>query len=281
MTDAIILENDRIRAEISPSHGGAVQQLFYKPANLPLFYDNRVADAPPQLIEHVPGGWFECFPNSGMPGTGREWAVPFSISASSAASVTLEGISPHAPVKIVKTFSLGDGPSAIAIDETISNLQDTELAVFWGQHVMLSAPFYAAETRIEVPATSYFDPREDPILRMRWPLMADGTDLSKVGPGTLGSKLFYLSDFSEGRYRVVSPQSKLAFEMRWDANQFPYCWMMENTSSGEANWWGNRNTLCLNPFTGLPQALKEGHGLLTIPPRASVTARFETAIIEL
>jgi galactose mutarotase-like enzyme len=275
----IILENDCLRAEVSPAHGAAVRRLVYKPANLPLFYESTLPAATSGRTEHVPGGWFECFPNDGTtPGRGREWSVPFTVTSAGAAGVTLEGRSPHAPLTIAKTYALPAGANVLSLSETVTNPSDSELAVFWGQHIMLGAPFYGADTYIETSAASYFDPREEPILRLRWPLLNDGTDLSKVGPGTLGAKLFYLSDFAEGRYRVVSPRQKLAFEMKWDALQFPYCWLMENTSSGQANWWGNRDSLCLNPFTGLPQALREGHGLLTIPARGSVTARFEVTV---
>lgn len=168
------------------------------------------------------------------------------------------------PLKLTNIVSARDG--VLRLDETVENLGLNAVDVLWRQQLTLPGIFVCTGCRIDASAASYFDPREEPILRLRWPMQVDGEDLSRINFS--GEKVYYLSDFSEGRCRVEQTELKIAVELCWDMTSFPYCWFNQR-----------RDALCLSPCTGLPKALEEGHGLLSIPAGGRETAWFEVRVI--
>lgn len=249
----VVLENETLKAGIDATRGACLRELHYKPAGANLVV---IACA---------------FDTSGIHAQFQN--LPFEAIAErrdeTGCSLALQAAFEN--MKLVRAFSLEHGESCLCLDETLENLDTHEREMLWGWGVALGSALIDSDTRIDAPAVSYFDPREEPILRMRWPRLADGTDLATTRC-TSGGKVrrVYLTDFNEGRCAVVSPARKLRVELRWDAAVFPYCWIEEHADA-----------ITLAPFSGMPNAIEEGHGLVAIPAGSSLTARFEVRTTEL
>jgi len=304
--EAVILENELVRAVINIGRGTHIPELVYKPKDLdvifkhprphkhhasyiPSAYDERPYN------DHHAGGWFECFPNGGPPQDlegarigfhGEVWGQPFRIDgieeSPECCAVTVTGFTQRTPFRLTKTFSLRRADSALQIDEKVSNLGEQDLRVLWGQHPTLGGPFVDEACYVEAAASGYFADNEDPPLRRKWPAEANGRDLARIHPKTARlSRLVYLTDFSAGRVRLVSPNWKLAFEVAFDAEKFPYVWFFENAGILGAPWYGRAQMVALEPFTGMAGSLKEGHGLMKIPAGQTVAVTFAGRFVEL
>jgi galactose mutarotase-like enzyme len=305
-SEIVALENEFLRVVINVGRGAMIPELQYKPLDLDVLFKNpnglrplgtfQLSDYDQKpLFDHHPGGWYECFPSGSAPVEqegakigfhGEVWGLPFELNAThedeQSCSATMTGYTIRTPWKLTKTFTLKKNDPTLYIEETATNLGTVDLTVMWGQHPIFGAPFVDEKTYIEVPATSYFDDRDDPRLRMRWPKTPDGIDLTKVGaPGSGTGKMVFITDFEQGKYRVVSPTWKLAFELSWDATQFPYCWLYENCNERKSPWWGRAYVLALEPFTGLPKAIEEGHGVIHIAAGKSETVKFAAKLVDL
>src|SRR5262249_27208170 len=152
-----------------------------------------------------------------------------------------------------------------------SNLSHKDLNVMWGQHPFYGPPFIDAGCRIEIPATGYFDTADEPLLRRRWPNTEKGIDLRNVGTEDFPKgKMLFATDFDRGTYRIVNPTVKLAVEFNWEIEKFPYCWIYENAIPA-LKTTGRNYGLAMEPFTGLPKALEEGHGVLPVKALSSET----------
>ena len=301
--EIVILENEFLRVVVNVGRGAMIPEFLYKPADLDVLYKNpnglrehrsfTPSSYETPLTDHHPGGWYECFPSGSAPVKqkgaqlgfhGEIWGLPFELNSvgedANYASATMTALTVRTPWKLTKTFSLKKNDPTLYLEETATNLGEQDLDVHWGQHPMFGAPFLDEHCRIEVEATGFFDAKETPMARLRWPHGRDGMDLSKVhGPKSRTGKMIYITDFGAGKYRLISPTWKLAFEMCWDAERFPYCWLYENAGELDAPWWGRAYTLALEPFSGLPRAIEEGHGLIPILAGQSETVRFEARIV--
>src|SRR6185295_6828209 len=114
---------------------------------------------------------------------------------------------------------------------------------------------------------SYFDSRDEPVLRLRWPMLANGTNLAATRSAGAESRRIFLTDFNEGRCAVVNTSRKLRMELRWDAALFPNCWIEEQAGQ-----------LSVGPFSGLPSAVEDGHGLVSISASQPMKTRFEVRV---
>lgn len=303
-SEIVILENELLRVAVNVGRGAMVPEFLYKPADLDVLFKNSCGLRPMgtfsvssydvnPLMDHHPGGWYECFPSGSAPVKhrgaaigfhGEIWGLPFELNSvredNEGCSATMTAVTVRTPWKLVKTFSLKTNDPTLYLEETATNLGQVDLDVLWGQHPMFGAPFLDEHCRIEIPAATFLSPSDNPKVPHRWPTGEDGIDLSSVrGPQSRQGKMVYVTDLSEGRYRIVSPRWKLAFEMCWDKARFPYCWLYENACEPGAPWFGRTYTLALEPFTGLPKALEEGQGVISIPAGKSETVRFEARIV--
>ncbi|MBI3831553.1 MAG: DUF4432 family protein [Planctomycetes bacterium] len=303
--EAVILENELVRVLINVGRGTHIPEFTYKPKDLdvlfkhprphkhhasyiPTAYDER------PYYDHHAGGWFECFPNGGPPQDlegarigfhGEVWGQPFRIDAveenPERCALTVTGFTQRTPFQLTKTFSLRANDAALRIDEQVTNLGEQDLKVLWGQHPTLGGPLLDEGSFLECSATSYFLGEEDPPVRRKWPAQDNGRDLSRtLTKEARTSRFYYLTDFAEGKARLVSPKWKLAFEIEFDAARFPYLWFFENAGALGAPWFGRAHMAALEPFSGMSSALKEGHGLIKIPAGKSVEATFTGRFVE-
>lgn len=303
-SEIVVLENELLRVVVNVGRGSMIHEFLYKPADLDVLFKNPTGLRPlgtfavssydvAPLVDHHPGGWYECFPSGSAPVKchgaslgfhGEIWGLPFELNAvhedDKSCCATMTAFTHRTPWKLVKTFSLRKNDPTLYLEETATNLGQVDLEVHWGQHPMFGAPFLDQRCVIEIPAATYLDTRDNPLVSRRWPKTPHGIDLSKVrAPKSHAGKMVFVTDLKKGKYRLVSPTWKLAFEMLWDKNRFPYCWLYENAGELTAPWFGRAYTLALEPFTGLPKALEEGKGVIPVAAGKSETVRLEARIV--
>jgi len=236
----ICLENELLRVGVDLDRGAALSELLYKPANVNVLTPSGAPDG------------FDAFHFEAGP----------ELRDADGCSRVCTAV--EQPPRWTKRFALRAKSPTLVIEETLTNTNNEECAVLMCARVAFGAPLAGVDCRIDAPVVSYFDPREEPILRMRWPKLADGTDLSNSRAAGTETRKFYLTDFSEGLCRLVNAARKLSVEVHWDAAQLPYCWIEER-----------ENEISVAPASGLPSAAEDGHGLIAIPAGASATMRTE------
>jgi galactose mutarotase-like enzyme len=301
--EIVILENELLRVVINVGRGAMIPEFTYKPRDLDIMFKNPGGMRPhdtftpssyetPPLRDYHPGGWYECFPSGSAPVTqegahigfhGEIWGMPFELNSTveeeNLCSATMTAYTLRTPWKLTKTFMLKKNDPTLYLEETATNLGNLDLTVNWGQHPFYGAPFIDEHCRLEFPATGYFNHDDSPMVRLRWP--DRDKSLAKVGkPGSNTGKMLFVTDFEIGMYRIVSPTWNVALEMRWDAEKFPYCWVYENCNHTPA-WHGRAYGLAVEPFTGMPKAIEEGHGVMSIAAQKSETVRFTLAMLPL
>jgi len=305
-SDVLVLENEFLKVSVLAGRGATVYELQYKPLGLDVLFKSpagvgqipapiQTNNAEHAAVDHHPHGWFSCFPNgagatkingASLGFHGEAWGLPFALKSinetADSAEATLVANCVRTPFRIEKKFSLKKDVPTLVLEETVTNTSSVEFVALWGQHPTLGAPFIDEHCRIELDATGYFNHFDEPMMRLRWPMLADGTDLSVVrGAQTNSGKMVYVTDFTEAKVRVVSPTWKLAYELKWNADIFPYCWLWENAGQTSAPWWGRSHALALEPFTGLKDAIEEGHGVIRLAGGASETGKFEASLLPL
>lgn len=300
----VILENELLRVGVNVGRGSIIDELLYKPADIDLMYRH------PGRLHHtryIPssystapyrdagaGGWMECFPSGSFEVThegatigfhGEMWGLPFeySVLADGPDEVAVE-LTCHmlrTPFRLSKTLSLRSNDPTLHISERATNLSPQRLAVMWGHHPAVGAPFLAAGNIIEVPA-EWFLPDLEATESSRWPVGPDDVDYSVVrGPETRTDKMVFLHGLKEGRCRMTNPTLKLAFEMTWDASLFKWFWICEVAGQFGAPWFGRSYLCCLEPFTSMPRALETGQDVLSMPADGSVETQLTASVLSL
>ena len=246
-----ILENDQLRAEVS-SIGAQLQVLQFKPMRLDMIRpdDGQAPNGAGSLLQNAP---FE---------VRSELRDEKGSRATFAA--TAQGFD------LARTYSIPKNEACVSVEETLSASNESELNLLWGWRIALATPFIDSSCRIETPAVSYFDSRDQPILRLRWPTLANGTNLATARCAGAESRRLFLTDFNEGLCAIENASRKMRMELRWDPAPFPYCWIEEKAGQ-----------LSMGAFSGLPSAAEDGHGLITVSRTEPMKTRFEVRVAQL
>lgn len=239
----LVLENELLRAEVCAGYRGYVSDLRLKSSgkNVLEKFDAETDSA----------WYFQVRTGIESLSTGRCGQAVRIVEA-------------EQPLRCTTEYSLDSKQALMRMEMTILNTGAAECNALWGNHLIVDPNFTGKDFRIETPATSYFDMRDDPILRQRWPMSVEGEDLRTMD---WQSRRYVLTDFNEGICRLTGLASGMTFEYRWDAAKFPYCMMRRSMG------------MLMNASTGLPTALEEGHGLVTIAPGGSETAWVEIRLV--
>ena len=302
--EVVILENELLRVVINVGRGAAIPEFQYKPADLDVMYktfggmrhhsDFTLSDYNVRpLFDYHPEGWFECFPSgsAGVKQAGAEigfhgevWGLPFEIGAvqedAGQCAVTLTAFTMRSPWKLVKTFALRQNDPTLYLEETATNLATQELGVMWGQHPLFGAPFVDGKCYIELPGNTVVQDWTNLASGGKWPVDDLGVDRSKVcAQESHSSKMLFITDLRQGQYRLCSPTWKLAFELQWNKDDFPWCWYYENAGVEDYPGWGKGYGVALEPFTGLPKAIERDQGVIKIAGGQSKTVNFEARVV--
>lgn len=297
--ETVVLENELLRIMVNLSRGAMVTEFLHKPSDLDVLYKIPSGIRPygsytpcstdvSPFSENHPEGWFECFPSGSIAVKqdgasigfhGEIWGQPFELEAVSESagecSIRISALTLRTPWKLTKTLSLKRNDPALFVEETALNLGADTRTIMWGQHPVFGAPFLDGRCVIQTDAKVLL-PQFDKKEAMRWPIGPEKRDFSKVAAPSSGQgKMIYLTEFKTGRYRIVSPSWKLAFELNWNTRDFPWCWVCETARN---KGWGEY-FLAMEPFTGLPKAIETGQGVISVAPKKSKTVRFEARIV--
>jgi hypothetical protein len=96
--------------------------------------------------------------------------------------------------------------------------------------------------------------------RYAWPWVdgEDGKllDLRHIPARDQTRDIVYLTDFSQGYYRLSHSQQQLALKVTWDRRVLPYCWYWQELGAPGYPWYGRHYNIGLEPFSSYPT-----HGL--------------------
>jgi len=239
------------------------------------------------LTDWYTGGWFECFPNVGVPYAyknaliqqyGELWYLPweYDVVKDEPEEIVLKFYvrTTKTPFKIEKEISLKGCDATLYIRETVENLSRMELDFQWGFHPNFGPNFIDENCVIDMPGgevKAYFSsPRSrfEPGATGVWPYLAgkDGrqTDLRKVlAEGTGTDECIEVNHLKKGITTITNIKKNAGVEITWDVNALPHnvIWHVANGDEGYPRY-GNTYVLGLLPrndmIWGLERSASEG-----------------------
>lgn len=317
---AVVLENELLRVVVLADKGTDIIELLHKPSDTefmwrspcglrnPLRLQTSVGGSEGPFTDGYEGGWQEIFPNGGRNCTykgaeyglhGELWGLPWEVEvvyeAAEEVSVKFSVATLRSPFVVEKTLSLGSGRALLAIEETVRNTGEEEMAFMWGHHPALGGNFLDEHCVLFTPAervvneqtlapTTRFSPGQE----FRWPhgTTRDGqrVDISRVLPASARvSDMFYLTDLREGWYALVNERKKIGFGMTFDPAVFRCLWMWA-VYGGEFGWpwYGQAYTVAVEPFSSWPAVLTRAieNGMhLSLGPGAAMSTRLTAQVL--
>jgi hypothetical protein len=281
--DVLRLSTNALTVEIIPGLGGTVTSVTRRADGAALLWSPpwglraRGSRSLPgtleaQMIDSLAGGWQTLFPNGGdsvfvhgvdwgYDGEARLTWMDWEFTGS---SVRMTGRLIRAPFEITKIISVRD--HEITVGETVRNVGRERIEAMWGSQLMLGGVLLGRETIVDSAAAVVRpDPQTSPDISyddlMPWPRShGPGAmiNLSRLPePESAETRLVYLSDFSRPLISISRPSHRIAIELEWDAEVFPYVWYsMEAGGRSGFPWYCAGYFLSLTPCTSWP-----AHGL--------------------
>jgi hypothetical protein len=220
------------------------------------------------MIDSLAGGWQTLFPNGGdsISLHGVEWGYDGEARLTwldwefTGSSVRMAGRLVRAPFEITKIISLRD--HELTVGETVRNAGRERIETMWGNQLMLGGALLGPETVVDAAAAVV---RPDPDISpgadyddlMPWPRSHGPDTMINLrllpAPDAEETRLAYLSDFSEPLITVSRPSRRIAIDVEWDANVFPYAWYaLEAGGRDGFPWYRAGYFLSLTPCTSWP-----------------------------
>jgi hypothetical protein len=273
---AVILENDRIRMTVLPTHGAKVVELISKAAGRDLLYHHPRFDVRPPVFganvdDWWTGGIDEVAPTGHPAVVGSEqlpflgefwsqaWAARIVEEGPAAVAVELRCAGVITPLRIDRRMELRAGEPFIRSTHRLTNVGYGPVPFMWGIHPGVAV---RPGARIQVPGTigtfheGHPDLGVEPGRRFAWPnLPAAGRsiDLSTARPPDPPSwELSFIDDLAAGWLAVTDPASRSGFAMAFDPAVFPVAWLW-----GVYGGWRGLYTVALEAWTAHPPRLDE------------------------
>ncbi len=273
---AVILENDWLRASVLPEPGAKIYDLLWKPTGRNLLWHNpRI---PPQTFpvdanvdNHWCGGWDEGFPTCDpceyrgeqYPSLGELRSLKWNVKAAGAdkkkAFVKLGAYGPISPVHAQKTITLAADAPVLRMRYEITNVGPLPVEFIWGTHPAL----HAHENLIlRIPAkTGIVGQATDARMgkagqRYAWPRLetAEGVvDMSRVqGIEAKVAGGHYATDLEAGWYAVEDTRTGEGFLLTFPLAECPYLWMWLVYGG-----WRGYHHIIVEPWTSYPNKLAD------------------------
>ncbi len=247
-----ILENELLRIEVDPQHGGRVVSLFGKQSQTEfLWYDARRLPINPALDYdgNFAGGMDELLPSDlpehGFPDHGELWTTPLQATCADG-TLTLGGHLPISGLKYQRVMRLQG--ASLVVSYVLENSGIKPVDFLWKLHAALAiAP--GDELLASAGCWQGVDPGDWSKAPDAIPRTWQGSYQVPDMDGT--SDFFYLTDLTEG---VLKLRRKDGVVLRcdFDLKTFPCAWIF--ASFGRLN--GSR-TLILEPCTNYPLSLDD------------------------
>ena len=247
-----ILENDLLRVEVDPQHGGRVTSFLAKtpqtellwydatrlPVNPALDYDGNFAGGMDELLPCDP-------PELGFPDHGELWTLPLQATCTPN-QLQLEGLLPICGLQYQRMMIISH--NSFICKYLLQNTSRRPLNFLWKLHAALAI---AEGDQLVAPAgcCQAADPGD-------WSKASDGLPRRWRGNYTVpamdgSSDFFYLTDLQEGSLELRRKDG-VAVRCDFDLRVFPCAWIF--ASFGRLN---ASRTMILEPCTNYPLSLDD------------------------
>lgn len=273
---AVVLENDRIRVTVLPTHGAKVVELISKAADRDLLFHHPRFDVRPPVFganvddwwtggidEVAPTGHPAVVGGEQLPFLGEFWSQAWTAriieEGPAAVSVGLGCAGIITPLRIDRRMELRAGESFVRSNHRLTNVGYAPVPFMWGIH-----PGFAVRpgARIQVPGTTGTFHEGHPDLGLEagttfpWPHLPAVTgsiDLSVARPPDPPSwELAFVDGLTAGWLAVTDPQSRSGLALSFDPAVFPVAWLW-----GVYGGWRGLYTVALEAWTAHPPRLDE------------------------
>lgn len=273
--DAVVLENDTVRAVVLPSLGGRVWELDDKIRGRQWIW-HRDGVPPAKVAAGAPyddvwaGGWEELFPNDAagmfegrmLPDHGEWWTYDWTIdktTAGAAAVLRLRTTSSVVRAVCEKEFRLAAGASSLSVTYRIRSGEAVPFHFLFKQHfpVLLHS---ACRLRLPGGRVDAVDPAFGTVLPgpgpFEWPHAVHAgrsVNLEVVPPRESGQREFvYVGELPGGWCGVDDTRVGASLRMDFDPTVFPFTWLFLSYGG-----WRDVYTAVLEPCTNMPKDLSE------------------------
>lgn len=271
--EAVVLENDRLRAVVIPELGGRVwelhdrrhdrQWIWHRPGLSP-----RRVPAGANYDDAWAGGWEELFPNDApgrfegrdLPDHGEWWTLPWRVESmrdGRSATLTLSASSSIVRARCTKEFELDGDGSTLAVRYSIRSEEKEPFHFLFKQHLPVAIHPHC---RLQLPGgrVTQVDPGFSSLLPptdgFDWPNLESASrnvDLSVIPPAARRLQEFVYVERCPGDWcGVVDSAAGATLRMEFDGTRLPYVWLFL-TYGG----WRDLYTAVLEPCTNMPKDL--------------------------
>lgn len=291
--EALVLENQFVRATVIPALGGRVWELEDRVRHRQWIWHREgvalvVSASGAPYDDMWAGGWEELFPNDApgnfegrdLPDHGEWWALAWAIEHTAegeTAVVRLRTSSRVLNTSCVKEFRLPAGTPSLSVSYSIRSAEVAPFHFLFKQHFPVELT-PACRLRLPGGSVHVVDPSFGTLMPesgpLDWPVRCAGrgvVDLSEVPPRSAAHREFvYVSDLPEAWCGVDDSQAGASLRMDFDRRVFPFVWLFLSYGG-----WRNTYTAVLEPCTNMPKDLAEavrlGHSAILQPGGEFVT----------
>ncbi|MDD4082094.1 MAG: hypothetical protein WC162_10355 [Sphaerochaetaceae bacterium] len=250
----MFIENEKIRIECIPEHGGKLSSIFDKEKQIEFLFQNpkgsyKKATVGSDFSKFEASGFDDGFPsiNPGIvkvgeklieyPDHGEVWSTAMEIEDDNA--LVLSFHSKILPYYFKKKIKIKE--KSCIIDYSITNTGNVAFPAFYTFHCLVSCKknmellLPASTKKVEILASSRFLKLEE----TNYPITEQGIDLSK--PFLLkngGDEMFnFKGKLAEGKVGYHFPEEKTNFLLNFDRKQLPYLgfWNTQGGYRGDFN----------------------------------------------
>jgi len=273
---AIVLENDRVRMTVLPTHGAKIVEFISKAADRDLLFHHPRFDVRPPVFganvddwwtggidEVAPTGHPAVVDGEQLPFLGefwsQAWAARIVEEGPGAVAVELSCGGIISPLRIDRRMELRAGESFVRSMHRLTNVGYAPVPFMWGIHPGLAV---RPGARIQVPGAVGTFHEGHPDLGLEqgttfaWPQLPAATgpiDLSVARSADPPSwELAFVDQLSAGWLAVTDPTSRTGFAMSFDLAVFPVAWLW-----GVYGGWRGLYAVALEAWTAHPPRLDE------------------------
>ena len=274
---ALVLENDQLRAVILPELGAKLWSLTYKPVDREMLWQHpRVHPRPVPFgatyDDWFCGGWDELFPNDApvtvggesYPDHGEVWSMPFEWEvidhSERAITIRLDRSGVVTATRMEKWITLCAGEPLLHFRHRFQNDGPFPLDFIWKLHPALRI---TPQSRIDLPAQrvlvdeGFRDRLGAEVVEFRWPNARASTgaavDMRRIpSPESATCDFFYAVELDAGWCALTDTGEHVGFGLVFDPQVLSSVWVF-----GAYRGWRGLYMTILEPCTGFPYRLDE------------------------
>lgn len=263
------LENDLLRADVSPETGGRITSLFHKPLEREFLWRNpdlTLKPSPPGspydpnfyggIDELIPGDMPETIHGLHSPDHGELWTLPLAARAEGE-HLILEGRLPRWGLDYRKRVSLRAGQPWVDLEYRIHNTSGARRAFLWRLHAALAiAPGDQLACPAQTAAAADLEwSRWGTAEPFAWPLVS-GQRADLIPPPDGTTDFLFLYDLRAGQVGLRRPGLGAEITFTFDPQVFPYVVYFASYGGMDGLY-----TAVLEPGSAMPLSVSEADRL--------------------